>query len=575
MKKIFTLFVAAMTVFALAACDPDTPNTPDNPDTPENPDTPDNPDNPDTPDNPDPGTTDIPTLTLSMANVDVTGIDGDYLAVVDNAAKTIKIALEYVDKENVKALMVTFINLPQDFTTEYQKTFNYSDGATQTVVFKYKDVKAAEYVMSVSLGAPDPKFLTLTVAGVDAMSGEVHLSNAAALSQLPVEFTVEPEDAVVSVGGEAIESGATLDFSDKLNGVTFTLTCAEVTKTHKVVAVTSGLRKAERVWGHYVSGIDGWYGTAVRDIPDNYWHRTCAMDNDYVYLAQHGGAVKGAYVLSFTDGSVVGTLKTDGISGGAHTVSCIRTIPDGDGGYKILQCNLLNGNGSTLKVYKWDSKDSDPVTVLSYQLDGRWGDKMSVSGTWKDGAIYFVSGTQGDTKDAYIFSVKNGEVSSNPTKITIPGVDAVATYSECFKFSDTDFVLSACGGRPVLYSWTNNSLTKSLVFDSQIFSGYDEGIQVFTFNDQKYMALARLSDGETGATLRIIPLVGETLKSAIEAVDPNKVFTYGLVDPDDYKATGFKSGNALADCTLRVINGETYIAAMSEGAGISLFKLVE
>ena len=66
------------------------------------------PDNPDTPDNPDPGKQ-TPTLTLSAANIDVSGIDGDYMAVVDNAAKTIKISLEYADKENAKALTVSFL----------------------------------------------------------------------------------------------------------------------------------------------------------------------------------------------------------------------------------------------------------------------------------------------------------------------------------------------------------------------------------------------------------------------------------------------------------------------------------
>ncbi|MBR0109404.1 MAG: hypothetical protein IJM05_02255, partial [Bacteroidales bacterium] len=204
MKKFLTLLAMA-SMFAFASCGPD---------------------NPDTPDNPDPGKQ-TPTLTLSAANIDVSGIDGDYMAVVDNAAKTIKISLEYADKENAKALTVSFLNIPEGFTTEYQKTFNYSNGATQTVTFKYEEKTAAEYVISVTIGAADPKFLTLTVNGIDALSGEVRMASAASLSHLPVEFTVDPEDVVVTVNGAPVASGDELDFNDKLNGVTFTLTLGE------------------------------------------------------------------------------------------------------------------------------------------------------------------------------------------------------------------------------------------------------------------------------------------------------------------------------------------------------------
>ena len=92
MKKFLTLLAMA-SMFAFASCGPDNPETPDKPD-------------------PDPV---IPTLTLSAANIDVTGIDGDYMAVVDNATKSIKISLEYADKENAKALSVSFVKLPEGF----------------------------------------------------------------------------------------------------------------------------------------------------------------------------------------------------------------------------------------------------------------------------------------------------------------------------------------------------------------------------------------------------------------------------------------------------------------------------
>lgn len=564
MKKYFAILASALTVFALASCG-DKPVTPD------------------TPDNPDPGKKDIPALTLSAANIDVTGIDGDYMAVVDNAAKTIKISLEYADEENAKALTISFVNIPQGFTTEYQKTFNYADGATQTVTFKYGEETAAEYVMSVSIGAADPKFVTLTVGGVDAMSGTVQLASAASLSHLAVEFTVDPAETQVTVGGAAIESGAELDFSDKMNGVTFTLTVGEATKTHNVKVITSGIRKVTRVWAHYVQPKnvdDDWFQTVATDLPfeNKWWLRTGAMDNNYIYIAQHQGAATPTYVLSLADGSLVGRLSIEGVNVGAHKTSCVRTIPDGEGGYKILQCNLVGGNTGNkenLTVYKWDDKDSAPTVALSYANtdDLRLGDKMGIYGTWKKGEITFTPST-GNPRKLYIFTIENGVVNATPTVVSLSGVDS-GTYSQIYRYSDTEFVFSAAGARPMLYAADGNEYNKTLDFDTTVFGSTEEGINFFTFNDQPYMAFARLTGDLCDCSLRIMALKGETIKQAIENIDGNSVFTYGLSDPEEFPIAGHQSGNSLADCTVREINGETYILALSEGAGISLFKLEE
>ena len=562
MKKYFAILASALTVFALASCG-DKPVTPD------------------TPDNPDPGKKDIPALTLSAANIDVTGIDGDYMAVVDNAAKTIKISLEYADKENAKALTISFVNIPQGFTTEYQKTFNYADGATQTVTFKYGEETAAEYAMSVSIGAADPKFVTLTVGGVDAMSGTVQL--AASLSHLAVEFTVDPAETQVTVGGAAIESGAELDFSDKMNGVTFTLTVGEATKTHNVKVITSGIRKATRVWAHYVQPQtvdDDWFQTVATDLPfeNKWWLRTGAMDNNYVYIAQHQGAATPTYVLSLADGSLVGRLSIEGVNVGAHKTSCVRTIPDGEGGYKILQCNLVGGNTGNkenLTVYKWDDKDSAPTVALSYANtdDLRLGDKMGIYGTWKKGEITFTPST-GNPRKLFIFTIENGVVNATPTVVSLSGVDS-GTYAQIYRYSDTEFVFSAAGARPMLYAANGNEYNKTLDFDTTVFGSTEEGINFFTFNDQPYMAFARLTGNLLDCSLRIMALNGETLLKAIQNIDANSVFTYGLSDPTEFPISGHQSGNSLCDCTVREINGDTYILALSEGAGISLFKLEE
>ena len=560
MKKYFALLASALTLFALASCDPDNPDNPDNPD--------------------DKNKTEIPALTLSAANIDVSGIDGDYMAVVDNAAKTIKINLEYGDKENAKALTVSFVNLPEGFTTEYQKTFNYADGATQTVVFKYGEEKAAEYVMSIAIAAAEPKFLTLTVAGVDALGGEVQLASAAALSHLAVEFTVDPAATVVSVGEEVIESGAELDFSDKLNGVTFTLTLGDAVKTHKVVVVTSGIRKASRVWGHYCNPStvnDDWFQTQAVDLPvEDHWLRTCAMDDNYLYLAQHKGSPYGAYVLSLADGSIVKRLAIANVDGGTHALSAIRTIPDGDGGSKILQCNLVINNTQTLKVYKWDDKDATASVVLEYpNADGlRLGDKMGVEGTWKKGQISFLA-TAGNPRKLYTFTITDGVISATPT-VSELGDMGKGSYGQTYWYSDTEVLAAVAGTKPMAYTVSGSTYT--LTFNDQeslIFGSTDQGFKFFTFNDQKYMAFMHLEAGLTDGSLRIAPLSGETLEAALKALDSNHIFRYGIGDPAECPVNSNPVANSVADCAMRVIGGETYLCGVVADVGVSLFKLEE
>ena len=557
MKKFISILASAMAVLAVASCGEKDPQ--------------------DGPDTPGPGGN-VPTVTLTPANIDVTGIDGDYLAVVDMSAKTLKITLGYGDKENAKALTVSFIGLPEGVTAEYQRTFNYSDGATQTVAFKFDGQTILELTVSVSIGAADPKFVSLTVAGEDALSGEVQLASAAALSHLVTEFKVDPANTVVSVNGQTIESGAELDFSDKLNGVTFTLTCGEAVKTHKVVVITSGIRNALRVWGHYAAPKtvdDDWFQTQAIDCPvEDHWLRTVAMDDQYMYLAQHKGSPYGAYVLNLSDGSIVKRLSTAIVDGGTHALSAIRTIPDGDGGTKILECNLVVKNDQQLKVYKWDSADSEPTAVLTYlNADGlRLGDKMSVSGTWKDGEITFLA-TTGTPRKLYIFKIKDGVVSQSPSVVTL-GDMGKGTYGQIYRYSDTETLATVSGTKPISYTVSGDTWTQSYADEtSLVFGSTDQGFNFFSFNDKNYMAFMHLEAGLTDGSLRIAALTGETLAESLKALDSNHIFRYGIGDPNECPIAGNAVGNSVADCTVRVINGETYIAAVVADGGVSLFKL--
>ena len=166
-------------------------------------------------------------FSLSEDNIKVSGLEKEYVVNVDNAAAAVDIYADYLDADNIKALDISFTGLEEGVTVAYEQVFNYAQGS-QKVTFTKKE-KEFVYSFSVTLGEPSPEFTSLSVAGVAVAGGEVKLSSAVKLAECVVEFAVSPAETKVFVDNAEIESGDPVDFSDKVNGGTFTLKWASVT----------------------------------------------------------------------------------------------------------------------------------------------------------------------------------------------------------------------------------------------------------------------------------------------------------------------------------------------------------
>ena len=158
-------------------------------------------------------------FSLLESNIVLSGLEKESIVMVDNRARTIDVFVDYVDKENIKALVVDFKSLDEGVEVKYSQTFNYAQGSQQ-ITFVKSNVEFV-YTLSVEVGEPSIAFTSFTVGGEDALSGEVKLSSSQDLTSLVVEYIVSPADTKVFVGDKEIASGDAFDFSDKLNGVTF------------------------------------------------------------------------------------------------------------------------------------------------------------------------------------------------------------------------------------------------------------------------------------------------------------------------------------------------------------------
>lgn len=533
-------------------------------------------------------------FTLTNDNVEVAGLSADYLVVVDAAAKTAAIEVAYADKAQLQALQVNFVGIPSDVTVE-NFTFDFSTGATKEVAVSQNGATDT-YVFSATCASPEPKFVTMSLvpskkttndageevyvaAGAEAAvaGGTAKLKGSANLSVVAFNYTVSPANTKVLVDGQEIASGAIVDFSDKVNGVTFTLKCEDVEETANVKVVTTGFSSIERVWARYIKPETtdaNWFGEPVA-AENGSTYRYAAMDGKYVYLPKAGGPE--VNVIDAMTGEFVKQLNCEGIDGGTHKTSSVQ-VADNNGSSVVLVANLAMNANQHLKVYAWTDLDATPAVALDYTITEafRFGDKFQFEGTWADGRLIFVSYNGNADRTAAIFNVKNGVVNAEPTLVKI-GTVAKSGNSICglYKYSDTEYMWAGTGDLFATYEVNGNIFTQNYqCADGSRFSHPMHDVHFITYNEQKYAVYCRLLNGYQDAAVRFMELNGDTLKASVEGADVTTDKQVALGDPEKDYVTALKNGNGCGSCDVyQAADGTTYVLGYAPGAGMSMFKL--
>lgn len=532
---------------------------------------------------------------LTNDNVEVAGLSADYLVVVDAVAKTAAIEVAYADKAELAALQVNFVGIPSDVTVE-NFTFDFSTGATKDVTVSQNGATDI-YVFSATCASPEPKFVTMSLvpsklttdaetgeevyvaAGAEAAvaGGVAKLKGSANLQVVAFNYTVSPAGTKVIVDGQEIASGAILDFSDKVNGVTFTLKCEDVEETANVKVVTTGFTSIERVWARYIKPETtdaNWFGEPV-GAENGSTYRYAAMDGKYVYLPKAGGPE--VNVIDAMTGEFVKQLDVTGIDGGVHKTSSVQ-VADNNGSSVVLVANLVNAKDSHLKVYAWSDLDAAPAVALDYVLPEayRFGDKFQFEGTWAEGRFIFVSYAGSADRPVAIFDVKNGVVTAEPTIVTIGSV-AKNGNSICglYKYSDTEYMWAGTGDLFATYTVSGNTFTQNFqCTDGGSYSHPMHDVHFITYNEQKYAVYCRLLNGYQDAAVRFMELNGDTLQASMETADVTTDKQVALGDPEKDYVTAIKNGNGCGACDVyEAADGTVYVLGYAPGAGMSMFKL--
>ena len=352
----------------------------------------------------------------------------------------------------------------------------------------------------------------------------------------------------------------------------------------------NGISVVVREWGFY-SQAGAWY----KDL-DGFSlsaDRTIAMDDEYVYVSHSNGAAPGIYALSRSNGSFVRKLDVSTAAGNNCTlpVSCVRVIPNQSGKDILCFCSLKEDNSQHLFVYAYvNGTDAAPVQILDFLKDNkgnandwrRYGDRFTVEGTWQSGKLWFMTWHDGTYGKLLGFHIENGKIVNpeDPEDYYIPsdaaGIKDVTRYPEWGRFLITRngrgnvYVPGAVGANGWI-GLDNEQEIKSL--------SLAYGFNFFTFHSENYIAYMQL-DGENAVRGKLVILdnkaqVPSELPAQLQWDEETEgVRLFPIQDPEDFEAKSqITASHSVGDCTVRYIDGNTYVAVMMQGCGLSLFQL--
>ncbi len=358
--------------------------------------------------------------------------------------------------------------------------------------------------------------------------------------------------------------------------------------THKVYVNYAKSLSLEKVWGHHgVAGVAGWaeYVSGCEGKLDTYT-RSAAFDDDFVYVPKFSTEAAGGdfveasiYKFKVSDGSFAGLVQrtTDpdymaGTWASTVPVSCVRVMKNTDpavnGGKDILVATNLC-DAQNVRAYAWENGvDQQPKLIANFSNARRMGDRISVSGTYQSGRIWYRQSLSA-SMTAWL-SVTNGTTPSYGFDalgaMPLGDAESMGEYQDFGKFG--------------LVS-TNSGVGLHLVNGLEEVKVYPSlkrcyGWSPFEFNGKNYLAFLHMAGGTNMPIVTVLEGESDTVSHLQATLDNYNVVLQGSIasaDPTNLSATTAYATNNQGDCSVRIIDGVPYIMGFARG-GLAVFKVV-
>ena len=266
---------------------------------------------------------------------------------------------------------------------------------------------------SVSMSTEAPKKVTsqVKINGGD-LYGNISLKLEGADANL---FSIDK----TTIERKAGETTVTITYAPTEEGThTANLVISSVDMAAKTITINGTASAPAALDDNVLAMAEMWNYSANSSLADwmvftNKPVRSIANIGDRLYVLQiKGYGVPEVVILNAYDGSQIGTLPVDGISGGAY---CLSSLMEFDG--KLIGTNACEVS-HTFKVYCWDSDTAKPEVLLQDATHGSeiMGAQVNAYGTWANGKILVTN--QGTSK-VFVYTITNGSINSTPTVINL------------------------------------------------------------------------------------------------------------------------------------------------------------
>ncbi len=443
-----------------------------------------------------------PTITVSPASLSFTAKQGESIA-----SKSVTVTAKDLDQD------MTYASSSSMFTVTPGSNWNARTGGTLTVSVNtdrtpstYTGYIAVQTTSSLRktvditavINAKDdtPATPTITMSPTNitlsATQGQKNPTANITVSaaNLTSDISVNSSNSAISItkgsnwnartGGTLI---ATLDASRSVG--TYTSTIAAQSGTTRATATVNGTINEKQdtgeipvldfkeIWNLSTTAGNASFATSVRNFD---------VMNGKMYCVHNTSEI---IVLDARTGVKTGTLSNGSVVTGGTLTLCDVKCHNG----KIYACNLKSTPSGELRVYRWDSDDSEPVLILSTsdtQGVTRVGDCLYVTGSDNDLWLAFARNENSATSIVEFNSKNGGAWTSKKVNVTDGSSNIQAGASVRVKPTGSGYWID---GGQIYPTYLNLSGQKQYALSGEtVTSGND--FDTFTYDGRQYAMVA-------------------------------------------------------------------------------------
>jgi hypothetical protein len=168
--------------------------------------------------------------------------------------------------------------------------------------------------------------------------------------------------------------------------------------------------------------------------------------NARLFVASRSTTPQVIRIVDAETGSDVGTLSSEGVSGGYLGIFLLNDVGVSDDGIIFASNMELDASVNSFKIYRWTSETADPTVAISYLAPEAWrlGDRITVTGSAEDNTLTIYAAVANGNRFVRFTTTDNGD-SFDSQVVTLEGIEVTSIFPNVTPMLDAtgDFFFNA------------------------------------------------------------------------------------------------------------------------------------